>query len=253
MALIKRNEMTTWLINKLKEDKLQYPPLNKEAEQQLIAKYRNNRPRLNELLYLHNIRLVFSMSKRYVSKTKDFDSLISDGLYGLSIACDRFDIDRGIKFSTFATPWIFKYCLMDYYSRHTEMANNSISLDTIVSRDNFNGGDSSTSFENFIATKIDKSCENDSSVSIDTELSSMEYTDICKKMFKLMNKDTSLSATDKEIFIEHVYNKGSSKDIAKKFNISVQNVNKIKNKVLGKLRTILATNFNVSQMSDITL
>ena len=75
------------MINELKRSSTQYPPLNKQQERALIEQYRNDRDKLNELLYMHNIRLAFNMAKKYATKTNDFDALVSDCLYGLSIAC----------------------------------------------------------------------------------------------------------------------------------------------------------------------
>ena len=58
-AIIKGNQNTTKLISELKKAAKQFPPLKKNQEMELIRKYENDREKLNNLLFMHNIRLVF--------------------------------------------------------------------------------------------------------------------------------------------------------------------------------------------------
>ena len=50
-----------------------------------------------------NLRLVFSIVKKFVSDTNSFDDLLSDGIMGMFRAVDKFDFGRGFRFSTYAT------------------------------------------------------------------------------------------------------------------------------------------------------
>jgi len=56
-----------------------------------------------DLIVKSNMRLVISIVKKFVNANNVFDDLLSDGIVGLMRAVDKFDYDRGFRFSTYAT------------------------------------------------------------------------------------------------------------------------------------------------------
>ena len=88
-----------------------HPSMSEWAEQ-VAMPYRSFKRRLKlgrrakEKMVQSNLRLVVSIAKKYMNRGLSFQDLIQEGSLGLVRAAEKFDHEKGYKFSTYATWWI---------------------------------------------------------------------------------------------------------------------------------------------------
>ena len=82
------------------------PLLDAERETELAYMMGQGDSAAKQQIVEANLRLVVSIAKRYVGRGMFFLDLIQEGNLGLMKAVEKFDYQKGFKFSTYATWWI---------------------------------------------------------------------------------------------------------------------------------------------------
>jgi len=105
LAILKHGESLDPIKIYLKEIG-QTPLLTAEEEIKLAKRYEKGDQKAKEKLIKANLRLVVSVAKKYLGRRLSFLDLIQEGNKGLIRAVEKYDWQRGYKFSTYATWWI---------------------------------------------------------------------------------------------------------------------------------------------------
>ncbi len=83
-----------------------FPLLKPQEEKALARRIAKGDRQANKIMIESNLRLVVSIAKRYINRELPIQDLIEEGNVGLIKAVERFNAQKGCKFSTYATYWI---------------------------------------------------------------------------------------------------------------------------------------------------
>lgn len=199
-------------------------PLSREEEEECfkLMNEKNDMAARNRLIE-HNLRLVAHIIKKYYSKSKDQEDLISIGTVGLIKAVSTFKYEKGSRFATYASRCVENEILMHF--RTLKKSSGDIYIDTPIDTDK--DGNQLTLMD-IIA--------DDSSVTEEVELIINS-----KKMYGMIKE--CLDERELEIISMRYgifgYMAKTQKEVADKLCISRSYVSRIEKKALSKLRKIM--------------
>lgn len=108
-------------------------PLSQEEEEMYLKKLNNGDATARAMLIEHNLRLVAHIAKKYSSKRRDMDDLISIGTVGLIKAVSTFKKEKGSTLATYAVRCIENEILMSL--RAEKKQSNEVSINDPIGSD----------------------------------------------------------------------------------------------------------------------
>ena len=97
---------TTDSLGLLMRDLDQYPMPNYDEQVELAKRVAAGDDEAKKQMVAANLRLVLHWARRYADRGVEMVDLVQEGTFGLMRAVEKFDWERGFKFSTYATWWI---------------------------------------------------------------------------------------------------------------------------------------------------
>lgn len=241
--------------------------MDKNGIRVLFKKYKENpQKEVRDVLIEKHLYIAEILAKKYANRGIDYDDIYQVACIGLIYAIDRYDVEKGFEFSSFATPTIIgeikKYFRDKGWTirvprRIQELSkkiNNakihlsqelqrSPSIEDISSYLNCNPEEVLEAMEAskvYTPQSLDityDSHNDDKEVNLaeligeeDLYFSKIENNDFIVKTMEKLNE------IEKQILIERYFNKRTQVAIAKMFNISQMTVSRIEKRVLDKLR-----------------
>src|SRR5487761_1742432 len=105
-TLTKTTGSTTDSLGLLLRDLDQYPMPDHEQQIALAKRVASGDDEARKQMVAPNLRLVVPWARRYQDRGVDLADLVQEGTFGLLRAVEKFDWERGFRFSTYATWWI---------------------------------------------------------------------------------------------------------------------------------------------------
>ena len=112
-------------------DRIDTERLDADAIEQ-AERYLQEAEAIRDRIVKSNMRLVMSIVKKFVTPQHSFDDMLSEGIYSLIQAAEKFDFDRGFRFSTYAYRAIARSAYRNITDRQRDNARFAINSEEVV-------------------------------------------------------------------------------------------------------------------------
>ena len=170
------------------------------------------------------------------------------GMLGLAIAASNFDISRGVKFITYAMPWIKKKVLERFYIKENEITKRSMSLNSPSTGSKINDN-SDSNLEDYVNEYIDPSACIIKSTR--QQIATNEQVQLCADLYNEIDNRKDLTSTEKNIFVDLFYNREKAKDLQLKYGVTPRDITNAKEKILKIMKNQLAVKYGIHSFSDV--
>lgn len=250
-----------------KQEEKENKTLSKDQIKELFKSYSINKDKkTREILIEKHLYIAEILSKKYANRGIEYDDIFQVASIGLIYAVDRYDVDKGYEFSSFATPTIIGEIKKHFRDKGwtirvprriqelSKKINNAKVLlsqklqksPTIQEIAEYLNYTEEEILEAMEASKVYSPQSLDISYDSNNEEKDINLADIIgeedKYFDRIENNDFILNAmkklndVEKQILIERYFNKKTQVSIAKILDISQMTVSRIEKKVLEKLR-----------------
>jgi len=221
----------------------------------------------DELVHLH-LPLVEHFARRFLNRGEPFDDLLQVGTIGLIKAIDRFDTDRGVEFSTYATPTIvgeikrhfrdrgwairvprrlqeLRLSITSATAELTQLHGRSPTVSElaehigVTQEEVIEGLESSNAYSTLSLDASDDSDDGPASMldAIGVDDEGLEHVEIRESIKPLLDR---LAPREKKILLLRFFKNMTQSQIAEEIGVSQMHVSRLLNRTLAELRVSLS-------------
>ena len=210
-------------------DLKKYKPISRLKERELLIKAKAGDLKAQNEILTANLRFVFNMASRYKGNGAAISDLISEGNLGLIKAMQKFDVNKDVKFISYAVWWV-RNAMQEFIKKRQISSNIEKEEETLNSP---------------IVSNGISDPEDDWVVRKDVVLSDEEEEnerELHKKQRKIIDKLMSKLEGRERYIVERYYGVDGKKsknleEIGKELGITKERVRQLKMKCLNKLRS----------------
>lgn len=248
-------------------DKEKHRKISKEEIRSLFKKFKETQDKeIRDILIEQHLYIAEILSKKYSNRGIDYDDIYQVACIGLIYAVDRYDVEKGFEFSSFATPTIIGEIKKHFRDKgwtirvprriqelSKKINNSKIHLSQTLQRSptvadiaQYLDSTEEEILEAMEASKVYTPQSLDITFDSSNDEKDINLADLIGEedyyFSKVENSDfilktmESLNKIEKEILIDRYFNKKTQVSIANKLDISQMTVSRIEKKVIKKLR-----------------